>query len=107
MGTSGMALIAAAACKPQVPSAPKMGTERRPVLDVRTMNRPANTIPRYYFHVREGSALSRGEEGQELPDPEAARYEAISAAREILGDKLLHGGSLNNRAVEIADETGH
>ena len=64
-------------------------------------------MPRYYFHVREGGVLSRDEEGQELPDAEAARHEAISAAREILGDKLLHGGSLNNRAVEIADETGH
>jgi hypothetical protein len=64
-------------------------------------------MPRYYFHVREGSTLSRDEEGQELPDAEAARREAISAAREILGDKLLHGGSLNSRTVEIADETGH
>jgi hypothetical protein len=64
-------------------------------------------MPRYYFHVREGSTLSRDAEGQELPDAEAARQEAISATREILGDKLLHGGSLNNRAIEIADETGH
>jgi hypothetical protein len=64
-------------------------------------------MPRYYFHVREGGTLNRDEEGQELPDAEAARKEAISAAREILGDKLLHGGSLNGRAIEIADETGH
>jgi hypothetical protein len=64
-------------------------------------------MPRYYFHVREGGTLHRDEEGQDLPDAEAARKEAISAAREILGDKLLHGGSLNSRAIEIADETGH
>jgi hypothetical protein len=24
-----------------------------------------------------------------------------------LGEKLLHGGSLNGRTIEIADETGH
>ena len=64
-------------------------------------------MPRYYFHVREGSTLNRDEEGQEMPDAEAARHEAINAAREILGERLLHGGSLNHRTIEIADETGH
>ena len=64
-------------------------------------------MPRYYFHVREGSELSKDVEGQTLPNVEAARHEAISASREILGEKLLHGGSLNHRTIEIADETGH
>jgi hypothetical protein len=64
-------------------------------------------MPRYFFHVREGRALSRDSEGQILPDVEAARREAVAAAREILGEKLLHGGSLNTREIEIADETGH
>ncbi len=62
-------------------------------------------MPHYYFHVREGSDLSRDEEGQDLP--EAARREAINSSREILGEKLLDGGSLNHRTIEIADETGH
>jgi hypothetical protein len=64
-------------------------------------------MPRYYFHVREGQDLSRDLEGQVLPNAEAARAEAINASREMLGEKLLHGGSLNNRQIEIADETGH
>lgn len=64
-------------------------------------------MPHYYFHVREGSELSRDEEGQDLPNVEAARREAICASREILGETLLHGGSLNHRTIEIADETGH
>jgi uncharacterized protein DUF6894 len=63
-------------------------------------------MPRYYFHVREGGEISRDREGQELADAEAARREAVNAGREILGEKLLHGGSLNNRTIEIADETG-
>ena len=67
----------------------------------------AKAMPRYFFHVREGSSLSRDEEGQELPDADAARREAISATREMLGEKLLHGGSLNHRSIEIADATGH
>lgn len=64
-------------------------------------------MPRYFFHVREGSLLNRDEEGQELPNADAARQEAISTTREMLGEKLLHGGSLNHRTIEIADETGH
>ena len=64
-------------------------------------------MPRYYFHVREGAEISKDCEGQELPDADAARREAVSAGREILGEKLLHGGSLNSRTIEIADATGH
>lgn len=64
-------------------------------------------MPRYFFHVREGADISRDREGQELPDVEAARREAIAANREIMGDKLLHGGTLDHRSIEIADETGH
>ncbi len=64
-------------------------------------------MPRYFFHVREGAELSRDGEGQDLPDAEAARREAVNASREMLGEKLLHGGALDQRQVEIADETGH
>ncbi len=63
-------------------------------------------MPRYFFHVREGAELSRDLEGQELPNVEAARREAIAANREIMGEKILHGGSLDHRSIEIADETG-
>ena len=63
-------------------------------------------MPHYFFHVREGADLSRDEEGQDLPNVEAARREAINTSREMLGEKLLHGGSLNHRTIEIADETG-
>jgi hypothetical protein len=64
-------------------------------------------MPRYFFHVREGSDLNRDSEGQICPDAEAARREAINAVREIMSEKLLHGGALNHRSIEIADETGH
>jgi hypothetical protein len=64
-------------------------------------------MPRYFFHVREGSDLDRDSEGLVCPDAEAARREAIDAVREIMNEKLLHGGALNHRSIEIADETGH
>ena len=63
-------------------------------------------MPRYFFHVRDGDDFSPDTEGQELADLAAARREAISANREILGDKLLHGGALDDRQIQIADESG-
>ena len=67
----------------------------------------STAMPRYFFHVREGSELNRDTEGQDFADVEAARREAINSIREIVGEKLLHGGALNHRCIEIADETGH
>jgi hypothetical protein len=64
-------------------------------------------MPRFFFHVRDGDDLSRDEEGQEFPDVEAARREAVSSNREMLSERILHGGSINHRQIEIADETGH
>ena len=56
-------------------------------------------MPRFFFNVREGADLSRDREGQELPDVEAARREAISSSREMLGERMLHGGALNHRQI--------
>ena len=63
-------------------------------------------MPQFYFHVRDESGFTPDPESQDLPDLEAARREAVSTAPEILGEKLLHGGSLNHRTIEIADEAG-
>lgn len=64
-------------------------------------------MPQFYFHVQDESGYTPDPEGQDLPDAEAARREAVSATREILGETLLHGGALNHRTIEIADEHGH
>jgi hypothetical protein len=64
-------------------------------------------MPRFFFNIRDGADLSRDREGQELADVEAARREAISCSREMLGERLLHGGPLNHRQIEITDATGH
>jgi len=59
-------------------------------------------MPRYYFHIREGAALTRDPAGRDLPDAEAARDWAI-----ILGCSLREERQNGPRpAVEIVDETG-
>jgi uncharacterized protein DUF6894 len=64
-------------------------------------------MPRYFFNVRDGDGdVSRDTEGQELSDLAAARKEAVSTNREMLGERLLHGGHLDHRQIEVADENG-
>lgn len=64
-------------------------------------------MPKYYFHVRDGAEISRDEEGQILQNLEEARREAFNSAREMMSERLLHGGSPARKQIEIADETGH
>src|SRR5580693_1320717 len=113
MGASGWRLIREAGSQRQVPFCghrkSKTGPERgRPAtVACGAKQSGSSRMPRYFFHVRDADGeVSRDQEGQDLPDLEAARIEAISANREMLGERLLHGGSLNHRQIEIADETG-
>jgi len=62
-------------------------------------------MPRYYFHLHNG-ALARDEEGRELPDLEAARQEAIKAARELMGEDIKEGLLRLGHRIEIGDEDG-
>ena len=64
-------------------------------------------MARYFFHVRGADgAVSHDYEGQDLPNLDAARSEAVSSNREMLGERLLHGGTLGPRQIEIADASG-
>ena len=64
-------------------------------------------IPRFFFNVRDGADVSHDREGQEFTNMEAARREAVCSNREMMSERLLHGGSLNHRQIEVTDETGH
>ncbi len=50
--------------------------------------------------------VSFDREGQELPDLKAAHAEAVSSNREMLGERMLHGGKTRPRQIEVADESG-
>jgi hypothetical protein len=64
-------------------------------------------MTQFFFNVRDKAGdISRDTDGQDLADLEAERREAISANREMMGENLLHGGSLNNRRIEICDDKG-
>ena len=63
-------------------------------------------MPRYFFHLaREGGRL-QDEEGLALPDAEAAWYQAVRSARELIRAELTLGGRWDHQAIEIVDEGG-
>ncbi len=45
-------------------------------------------------------------EGVVLPDAEAAWYQAVRSARELINESLRNGTLRPGQCVEIADETG-
>jgi len=54
---------------------------------------------RFYFHLQNGDQLLQDPEGTDLPDVDAARQEAILAAREILIGAIKTGKTQVPKAV--------
>jgi hypothetical protein len=63
-------------------------------------------MARFYFHLQEGGNLLEDSDGTDLPDVDAARLEAILAARDILSDAIRTGRGKVAEAFVIADEAG-
>jgi hypothetical protein len=64
-------------------------------------------MPRYFFHIHDGNGLDRDDEGMDLVNIDEVRTEAMSLARDLCylwND--LPSGTLNNLAIEVADESG-
>jgi hypothetical protein len=45
-------------------------------------------MARYYFHIKDGTALIKDEEGTDLPTAHAARLQALLSARELWAEQL-------------------
>ena len=62
-------------------------------------------MPRYFFHVF-NDETSLDDEGQELPDRQAARAHAITAARSLMGDTLKTGRIVLSHHIAVQGEDG-
>lgn len=63
-------------------------------------------MPRYYFHIHNGTGLTRDEEGQELSGPAEAHEAALAGIRSLLVDEL-EGGEIDlDGRIEITDAAG-
>ena len=45
-------------------------------------------MPHYYFHLRNGSQLTIDTEGEDFPDDDAARAEAVESVHEMLAEAI-------------------
>src|SRR4051794_6741995 len=62
---------------------------------------------RYFLHLKKiGGCILYDEEGYELRDLEAARAEALEAARELLASAIKAGWDLDTQAIIIVDAEG-
>jgi hypothetical protein len=60
-------------------------------------------MPRFFFHFQDGAARLTDEEGVKLPDAEAAWYQGVRSAREVLGE----GADLRPGCwIHVEDEQG-
>jgi hypothetical protein len=63
-------------------------------------------MPHYYFHFRHGSQLTIDDEGEDFPDDNTARAEAVESVREILVDKIRTKQADMSEAMVVAHEDG-
>ena len=61
-------------------------------------------MPRYYFHVCNGTGFTEDEEGMDFPDVAAARKAAIAALRDIMAAEMQDGALNMGSFIEIEDE---
>ena len=58
----------------------------------------------YFMHISDGSGFVEDEEGCELPDNDAARSQAIMAARDVMASDLRDGHLDLTSFIEVEDE---
>lgn len=63
-------------------------------------------MPKYFLNLRYHRDLICDEAGSDLPDLEAARAEAIGAARALMANGMREGRLLSNGQFEITDNGG-
>lgn len=63
-------------------------------------------MPRYFFHFESHGVRVRDEVGLRLPDSEAAWYQAVRSARDLIRAEQTLGCSFDHHSVEIEDEQG-
>jgi hypothetical protein len=64
-------------------------------------------MPVYFLNIRDqNDDLIPDPEAQDCVDADAARMEALQAAREMVADRVLAGKPVNDTSVEIMNSAG-
>ena len=63
-------------------------------------------MPRFYFHYADGGSRKPDPEGVALPDAEAAWYQGVRNARDIIHARMGGGSVAPGQRFDIEDEHG-
>jgi len=66
----------------------------------------AFTMARFFFHIRRNGVFEMDTEGVEFSDHEAAHADAVRFVRELLAERIMSDGTIDEECVQIASETG-
>ena len=72
--------------------------------DLVVVTQPRTDLVRYYLHQVQTYGTVHDLEGNEHPNLEAARFEAVYAARELMASAVRVGRDISGWAIEIADD---
>ena len=61
-------------------------------------------MPRFYFHICDGSGFVEDEEGRELPSAERAHKEAIKGARDLISAEAQKGAVNLASYIEVEND---
>ncbi|MBB3452707.1 hypothetical protein FHT86_000963 [Rhizobium sp. BK313] len=64
-------------------------------------------MPKYYFHIRTSDTFLPDDRGFDFPDFEAAKREAMTAAREMIAEMVIDGDPIDGMRFEVTDESGN
>jgi hypothetical protein len=63
-------------------------------------------MPRYYFHLTDGSHVLKNHKGVDLPGNAAAREDAVTLARDLKHGAVMPGWDWGGWFVKIVDSDG-
>jgi len=63
-------------------------------------------MPRFFFHLETDAMQVKDEHGLSLPDAEAAWYQAVRCARDLIHAERAIGCGWSGQCVRIEDESG-
>ncbi|WP_313291990.1 DUF6894 family protein [Rhizobium rhizoryzae] len=63
-------------------------------------------MARFFFHILKNGVLEMDTEGVEFSNHEAAHADAVRFVRELLAERIMSDGTIDEECVQIASETG-
>jgi hypothetical protein len=63
-------------------------------------------VPRYFFHICNGSGFIEDDEGQELDSDDVARNIAMASARDVMSNDIRDGQLDLASFIEVEDDEG-